>query len=303
MNLSFYKPLLLPSNGIPYNKLIEIKEPDVSFLLRMAGSFLSINETELIYSILKKYTNIKDPGEMLFRDAYYVWIYLYSIVSQEESMTIHGICDYCRNEEEIRIPLEHFKTKHLKGSIYNEHQWKDCDWKIITSKRFLKQNIESGVEYEEIDVKEEWHLAKSFIKPQIASIFYKNEKVDIENKEEMLQEIGIKKIIELFSFLREENWGLPDFFMYQCSNCNNKNKSYLCDPLRSSIYSKSKETRQNKFLENVLSISSLKIISFNDLLGIPISYWEELVDNIDNINKQKYGKKDYFDVLREEMGE
>jgi hypothetical protein len=76
--MNFYKPILLPSNNIVYNSVIEIKEADISFLLKLKTSFLDSSENDLIYSIIKDYTNVKDPKKLYYKDIQYIY-YLFLI--------------------------------------------------------------------------------------------------------------------------------------------------------------------------------------------------------------------------------
>ena len=71
--MNFYKPILLPSNNVVYNSIIEVKELDVSFLVELKTNFLDLSENDLIYSIIKRYTNIKDPGKLYYKDIQYIY--------------------------------------------------------------------------------------------------------------------------------------------------------------------------------------------------------------------------------------
>ena len=55
------KPLLLPSNNIPYNGVIEVREPLVEFLISVNLPFLNSSENDILYSLIKNYTSVKNP--------------------------------------------------------------------------------------------------------------------------------------------------------------------------------------------------------------------------------------------------
>ncbi len=300
MDLSYYKPLLLPSNDLAYPSLIKVREPDLSLLIRLQGSFLASSESDLIYSAIERFTNVKEPGDLLFRDAYYIWIYIYSLFSKEDSMSINDTCETCRKHNKVVVPISEFISKPMKSLEGKE--LKSHSWVIKTRKRLLRDNICTGTELVQFSDPDVFQICKAFIRPQILEITLNNEKIDLNYFDDFCLEIGVKNISEVFLKLREEDWGLPDFFLYECSNCFSRSKAYLCDPLRSSFYNQDIGERAGEILETAVTISSTKSVSFKDILAMPLSYWDEFLNIINKIQKEKSGKKDYFDYVNEEMG-
>lgn len=300
MDLRYYKPLLLPSNGKLYKNLVHICEPDVSFMIRMNSAFLSLNESDFLFSIIKRFTSFENPEDLLFRDAYYIWIYFYSFFAKEESMRISGVCDACEERSSVNVELSKFKTKPLSDEI--ESTICINDWEITYSKRLLKHNIKTAFFISELEDRESVHVFSSFVKPQITGMKKDGKSIDLQYVDDMILDIGVSNLKKLFDAFRTEDWGLPDFFEYICPQCKDKAKAFLCDPLRSSVYMEDFEEKKSEMFENALIISSTKTVSFSDILSIPISSWEEFVSHIDKIQQKKNGKTSYFDAIAEDMG-
>ena len=77
--IEFYKPILLPSNGLSYDANLNITQIKMSYVFAMSSAFFTNSSTELVYSFLRRFSdgNI-DIQQMYWADAYYVWLYLLS---------------------------------------------------------------------------------------------------------------------------------------------------------------------------------------------------------------------------------
>jgi hypothetical protein len=302
--MSFYKPLLLPSNNIPYNGLIHVKEPDISLLLMLKGSFVNSSEVDLYFSVIKKYTSIEKPEELYFRDIQYIWYYFYTNLNQSDELKIPFSCNFCGNEKTLIIKISDLETKYAKKEDFLEKEININDFTFYFRNRFFGDNIISGITNLESNNKNSIYYFFNFLKPQCTKIRHKNEEFDNEALLEALEVIGLNETMYIFDKIKEENWGLESSFSYTCKNCNNEQKVLISDPFRSSLYvASSTINNSDDLLETLLSVSSFKIISFNELLNLPISFLDPTFNSINKIVKKKFGnnKTDYFDHLREEM--
>jgi hypothetical protein len=171
-------------------------------------------------------------------------------------------------------------------------------------KRLFKDNIISGLN--NIGNKEILPNIVNFLKPQCIKIYYNNEEYNNDFLESALLEIGINDSSDIFNELKkEEDWGLQSCFDHQCKKCKQTSEILVSDPFRSSLYFEGISNKKIELLDNLLSISSFKMINFNEILELPISLFEPALDNLTKIIKKKYGTKDsfdYFDYFNEELG-
>jgi hypothetical protein len=302
--MNFYRPLLLPSNNVVYNSLIEIKELDISFLLQMRSSFLDASESDLVYSIIKKYTNIYDPHKLYYKDAQYLYYFFLSMLNKSDEIRLPNICTKCNDNINIKINLSKFQTKYADKEDFLEKEYKIKDFTFYFRNRLLEDNIISGIVNFENEKKDVTGII-NYLKPQCIKIIHNDEIYDNSNFEDACSEIGLENVIKIFEELRNESWGIDSFFLYICKKCGNENKAFISDPYRSSYYGISKSFSANlEILELLIQLSSFKILSFEDLLSIPLSLWEPTVQYINQLIKKKYGGKNstgYLEQFHEEF--
>ena len=285
--MNFYKPILLPSNNVVYDSIIEIKEADLSFLIGLKTLFLDSSENDLIYSIIKKYTNIKDPKKIYYKDAQYIYFLFLSFLNKNDELLISNICENCNNNVKIKINLSEFKTKYATKEDFKDKEYKIKDFTFIFRNRLFEDNIKSGIINFE-NKEETLDNIINFLKPQCVKIIYQDNEFDNSSLKEALLEIGLTKTMTLFEELRSESWGIDSFFFYNCKNCKHKNKAYISDPYRSSSYYISENSFNDlEILELVIQLSSFKVLTYSELLSIPISLWEPTTNYISEIIKKK----------------
>jgi len=302
--MNFYKPILLPSNNIVYNSLIEIKELDVSFLLELKTGFLDFSENDLIYSIIKRYTNIIDPGEIYYKDVQYIYYFFLSSLNKSDELKIPNICIECNDKINIKINLSKFKTKYATKKDFIEKKFEINNFIFYFRNRLFKDNIISGLINFENQEKNIDNII-NFLNPQCTKIIYENNEYDNSFLKDAFLEIRIENIIKIFDELRNEDWGIDSFFYYDCKKCNHKNKVFISDPYRSSYYFSSKDNYNNlELLELLTQLSSFKTLSYTELINLPLSLWEPTVKTINDTIKKKYGGKNsvgYLESFHEEL--
>jgi hypothetical protein len=302
--MNFYKPLLLPSNNVIYNSVIEIKELDVSFLLELKTSFLDLSENDLIYSIIRKYTNVIDPKKLYYKDIQYIYYFFLSSLNKSDELKIPNICIKCNDKINLKINLSKFKTKYATEEDFLDKKFIFKDFIFYFRNRLFEDNIISGLinfENEENDI----DSITNFIKPQCIKIVSKDQEYSNFYLKDAFLEIGLENIIKIFDSLRSESWGIDSFFFYECKKCNQNNKVFISDPYRSSYYFSPKDSFNNlELLELLIQLSSFKILQYSELIEIPLSLWEPIVKTLNETIRKKYSGKNsagYLENFQEEF--
>lgn len=302
--MNSYRPILLPSNNVVYNSIIEIKELDVAFLVELKTGFLDLSENDLIYSMIKNYTNVSDPKKLYYKDIQYLYNFFLSLLNKSDELKIPNICSNCNDKLNIKINLSRFKTKYATKEDFIEKKFTVNDFEFYFRNRLFEDNIISGLinfENEESNI----NSIINFLKPQCTKIIYQNKEYDGSFIKDAFLEIRLDNIINIFEELRSENWGIDSFFNYKCKKCNSNNKVFISDPYRSSYYFNSRDSFNNlELLESLVQLSSFKILNFSELINLPLSIWEPVVGYINDTVKKKYGGKNsvgYLESFHEEL--
>ena len=119
--MNFYKPILLPSNGVPYNELIHLKEPTISLLLYSKSNFLAASENDLVLSILKEYTSIKNPENFYYKDIQYIWFYFINLLNNNTQISVPHTCFNCNNSLTLKIDIAELDLKYASNELRNNY--------------------------------------------------------------------------------------------------------------------------------------------------------------------------------------
>lgn len=300
--MNFYKPILLPSNGVPYDSLIHIKEPTISLLLYSRSNFLSNSESDLILSVLKKFTSIEKPEELYYKDVQYIWFYFVNLLNNSNELNIPYTCYNCNNSLSLKVNMSELNLNYASKDNFKNRIIKYNDFTFEFRNRLFKDNIITGINNISNDNNVE--SIKNFLYPQCIKIIHESNEYDNDAFGDALLEIGSDNSLLLFDEIRKEDWGLQSHFVYRCKKCNLVDNVFISDPYRSSLYySTDNDNKNEELLETLITISSFKMLSFNELLDLPLSLWEPTVNKINKIVKKKYGSKNstgYFEHLQEE---
>ena len=277
----------------------------MSFLLKLKTSFLDSSENDLIYSIIKDYTNIKDPTELYYKDTQYIYYLFLSMLNKNDEIILTNICYNCNQKINIKTNLSKFKTKYATKEDFEEKIFEFNDFTFFFRNRLFRDNIISGIinfENQEEDI----NGLINFLTPQCTKIKYQNKEYDNSFLKDAFLEIGLSNVIQILDKLKSESWGIDSYFFHECKKCNLENKIYLSDPYRSSYYFiPEKDFKSNlEMLEIVIQISSFKILSYSELLSIPVNLWEPTIKYINDVIKKKYSGKNsagYLENFQEEF--
>lgn len=295
------KPILLPSNNIPYNGIIEIREPLVEFLVAIDGTFLNSSENDILYSLIKNYTSISNPLELYYKDAHFLWYYFLMLLNEKTTINQAFQCTKCSIEKNIIIDLTKININYATTESFQNYKFEENDWNIIFRKRKFKDNIESGSKLINVNFDSvEWIY--SFIAPQYISGVFKNENIDSKDLYDLLLEIGLIQSQKILLQLRYEDWGMENSVFHFCSNCNTKNEIFLSDPYKSSMYSTSEiQIKKSELLNTLVTISSTKTLTYKEMLQTPISLFDTIVEDIKKVLDKKYsdGTSNYFEEFED----
>lgn len=309
--IDYYSPILLPSNGLEYDQIIYLKELTVGSVFVHYDSFYVNTEIGKIISIINKHfkhEKINNISDMYYNDVIYVWNYLCSKSFNINEIKKPFICTKCGEQKTIKIELKDIDIKYLENkNIEMEYQISD-NFSVFYRRRKMKDNIHFAF-YTLEENKEDFEYVYNYSKNQILYIkdLKKNKIIDKENFKDLLNNVGLKKTLEFFKEIRKEDFGFESDYFVICDSCQARNEIKVIDPIDISFFHKGLEISTEEyqgFLENLMVINSLKYISFNELLEIPNSKLNLIVEGVKKLQDQKYGKNkaSYFDqVLEDEM--
>jgi hypothetical protein len=291
------KPLLLPSNNIPYNGVIEVREPLVEFLISVNLPFLNSSENDILYSLLKNYTSVKNPLNLYYKDIQFLWYYFLMLLNEKTTITQDFECINCKSERSIIIDLANININYANKDSFLNTKFEGNNWELNFRKRIFKDNIESGSKLININFESlEW--IHGFIVPQFISGYYNKLEITKEDLYDVLLELGLGHAQKILLDLRYEDWGMDNSVFHFCSKCNTKNEIFISDPYRSSLYSISElQEKKSELLSTLVTISATKTLSYSEMLNIPISLLETVTDNIKTTIEKKYGdgKSNYLE--------
>lgn len=291
------KPLVLPSFGLFYESIINVKEPDIFLLNEIQKNFISSSESEFLYFIISRYTNFKNPERMKYNDAFFVWTYLYSLMNNGDPLIIEGSCHECNTKNKVKIDLSSIKIKFLNSLSPKTLSLDFLDYTFKYNYRSLEDNLKTGTLEIQSDEKE--NVSESiyfYFFNQCFQILKEDEKFDVSSLRDILFYFGYKNSIIFLNKIKNEDWGIPSQFQYKCNKCNNINKTSFGDSFYSSMHNYNNDKKQVS-IEHVMWLCATKTLSLEEILSIPISQWEDVNKSIIKIEKSKSGIKNYLDNL------
>lgn len=308
--IDYYSPLLLPSNGLEYDPIIYIKELTIGSVFIHYDEFYISTEIGKIVSILNrhfKHKDINNIADMYYNDVIYVWNYLCSRSFDLNNIKKPFICNFCDNQKLIDVALRELDIRYLENKQIEKEFKIDNNFAIYYRRRKMSDNIHFAFYTLETD-KQDFDHVYNYARHQILYIkdLKKNKIIEKDKLKDFLNYIGFKNVINFYKEIRKEDFGFDSDYNVICDKCKKKNEVKIVDPVDISFFHKgleiSNEDYQN-FVETLMSINSLKYISFNELLEIPNSKLNVIIDGVKKLQDQKYGKSkgSYFDQVLEEM--
>lgn len=314
--IDYYSPLLLPSNGLEYDPIVYLKELTIGSIFIHYDEFYVNMEIGKIISILNnhfKHKEIKNISDMYYGDVIYIWNYLCSRSFNINKIKKFFSCQKCEKTKTIEIALKEIDIKYLENEKIEKEFIIDNNFSIFYRRRKMSDNIHFTF-YSLEESKTDFNYIYNYIKNQILYIKdnKKNQKIDKNNFLDLLNHIGIKKSLSLFKEIRKEDFGFESDYIAICDHCKNKNEVKLIDPIDISFFHKGLEITNEEyqnFIEALMTINSLKYMSFSELLQIPNSKFNLIIESVKKLQEQKYGKNgggsgggaNFFDQMMDEM--
>lgn len=314
---NYGKILSLPSNGLSYNKFCLIKPFTNKTFFAFDDSSIIRNETEFITSILSEHVE-SDVNilEMYFYDVLFIWYYIYNSTFSITKLERQQECSSCGHSNYISIPTSSLDIKELPtGSPENiilERSIADITVYLEFSRRKTKHNIESSqrnIKYyfqmdngQKLKGEEYTDFFLNLLTPQLISIKIKENDFGYiseynEDKKTFLLDMakyytkGTNLVYEIYLELFDKvDFGIVNNMNFYCKKCNYPNKIKLINNLSSSMYDTKviKKTKNNPM--NYFSFVDTKLITFEELLNIPIFLNETIFNQITEILRKNAGK-------------
>ena len=292
--INYYYPILLPSNGLEYDPIVYLKELTVGSIFIHYDSFYMNMEIGRIISILNKHfkhDKIKNIADMYYGDVIYIWNYLCSKSFDINSVKKSFLCGNCSKQKNISIDLKDIQVKYLENKNTEKEFIIDDKYAIFYRRRKMADNVHFAF-YTLSEEKENIDYIYNYSKNQILYIkdLKKNKTIDKENFKDLLVNIGLKKSLLFFKDIRKEDYGFESDYFAICDSCQHKNEIKIIDPIDISFFHKGLEISNKdyqNFIETLMVLNSLKYISFNDLLDIPNSKLNVIIETAKKLQDQK----------------
>lgn len=307
--MQHWRTISLPSNGLSYSDIVEIKELDFNYMLSADSPFVTSSETDLIYYTIRNYSNFEKPENLYLADAVYMYNVIHGLSSSSEKVEKHK-CAFCSKEHSFSINLGNLNVKKLKKNTdeflyFNLKTKEDKTYLIKYKRRTLAHNIRSGNNILEIEDESKVVLKIiNYFQEQFVSIQIENdESTLIDDLEYILSTCGLKSLIEFLSEIKKYDFGFQSVFSYICSECKNENIFDLFDPFSSCLIIPnilSHDERAISKITDILILRSQNILTLEELLNIPISdfdFWNKKIMEVKNLAS---GKIDYFSTSNQE---
>ena len=302
----FKKLLRLPSNGLSYNSIIELKPLTNSFLYFMEDPLFKNNFSENKAAGLKPYISMS-PYEMYYADLLFIWNYYMITTFKKTEMERVEICRNCKTENMISIPLDKLDVVYLENKqeilsfdfVYNN--------KIMTinyRRRKTIDNIETA--FDNFELQDALNNINNYIAyfsklffRQIVSIYYEKEITEINDR--VLFDIfsysdDKSDMINLFyqNLIENTDFGIVDNIGYICKNCEHKNKIKFFDIISDSFFIKNITDTKT---DNLAFLDFIKagFITLSEVMELPVSlnenFFSECVKVVERENNS-VGKND-----------
>ncbi len=283
--MNYEKIVYLPSNGIEYDPIVYTKPLGLEFNLVLNDEKFSSSSLDFILSVIKK-TIGKEPHDFYIHDIFYLWIYIYTDNMNTNKYSFNDLCRFCNKENSIELNLSELKINYLNpisDKLNLVHNLNENSY-IKFRRRKAKDCLFFGIKELESRQNDKNELVLNYIYPQLTEIISEKKTIEKENWLDFINnQMNTKQINDLFSSLRKNSFGLENEVIFKCKHCQKENlTNNAFDDISYSVINFSK-TNMKKFedsLRELLYISRLPIMTFEEALNLPLSYNEYLANII-----------------------
>lgn len=291
--MSYYeRPLVLPSGGLEYDKVIYIRPPTLDYFALINDPFFGISTLERQVSFLKKHISI-DPLKLFTADFYYIYAHYFMEINADDAYQKRDICFHCGQLNEISTRLADIPNiVYLDINLKSEHGltvWEARGpekglLRVVFRQRKIIDNVSFGaLEYANKENYSTFDKYFLYCAHQIEACYFNDTEITLQGlKEAFLYNGGSSKanVFNLYSEIKKRKFGMNDDFDYACSKCSEKNTINLWDDLDFSFYSLQQDEISNLkvYYERILDPTRFSFSDNAFLTNIPISHFKHFAE-------------------------
>lgn len=284
----YEKPLVLPSGGLEYDKIIYIKPPKLNYFALINDPFFGNSTLEKQVSFLKEHISI-DPMKLFTADFYYIYAHYFLEINKHDQFQKQELCFHCAQPNLISAKFSEIpKIVYLDIDMQHENGirvWEvktpeDKVIKVFYRQRKITDNLSFGT-LEFINKDKDTTFDKYFLycSHQILGVTYDGKDISISNlKKALSYAAGSTKgnIYNLFKNLKERKFGMIDEFEYECAHCGMRNDTNLWDDLAFSflIHPEVEVKNLQDYYEKIIHYTRMQYTSISSLANLPIAHFE-----------------------------
>lgn len=287
----YERPLVLPSGGLEYDKIIYIRPPKLNYFALINDPFFGTSTLEKQISFLKNHISI-DPLRLFTADFYYIYAHYFTEINKSDDFQKYDLCFYCG---EKNLVSTHFgeipEIKYLDTNLQSEHGIRVWEThtpehnhvRVLFRQRKIADNVSFGamefVNKERYDIFDKYFL---FCAHQIVSAYYDGNEISLDGLKKILRyTAGTTKanVYNLYKNLKERKFGMKDEFEYECSHCKKLNEINIWDDLAFSFYGQADEEIKNlkDYYEKLIHQTRLQYTDISSLANLPISHFDHFL--------------------------
>lgn len=289
----FEKLLILPSNGLEYNKFLYLKPLTIEYFLYTSELEESLSEIERMVNTLKKYIIFDLPiTELYTDDLYFIWInFILQIIKDKYYVESKCQNQKCGHRNKISISIGDFTTTHYEGyDVYKTINIPDKEIKLKYRRRKVKDNLGFSLKNLERENAIDINQIIEYVIPQIVELSVGNQIIDKFDYRDFfnsyLQHEDIDTIFKE-KFLKQD-FGINTKLKYSCKKCNHENHSEIFSDFTSSRIIEERDFTSNKeeLYDMLLLTSKTPVITITELLNMPYIDYDIFMSKFKDIKFQ-----------------
>ena len=287
----YEKPLVLPSGGLEYDKIIYIKPPKLNYFALINDAFFGTSTVEKQVSFLKHHISI-DPLKLFTADFYYIYAHYFLEINKHDEFQKAESCFYCGEQNLISAKFSEIpKIVYLDLDLQYEHGIRVWEVKtpegktikVFYRQRKIHDNISFGaLEFVNKDTDSVYDKYFLYCVHQIVKVMYEDVEItpqQLKNALKYASGTTQGNIYNLFKNIKERKFGMIDDFEYTCAHCKLTNETNLWDDLSFSFYIQSQTEVKNlqDFYEKIIHNTRMQYADISSIANLPISHFDPFI--------------------------
>ena len=283
----YEKPLVLPSGGLEYEKIIYIKPPKLNYFALINDAFFGTSTLEKQVSFLKHHISI-DPLKLFTADFFYIYANYFVEINRSDDYQKHDACFFCGQGNLLTAKFSEVpRIVYLDLDMQYEHGirvWEvktpeDKTIKVFYRQRKISDNVSFGtlefVNKDSDSLHDKYFL---YCSHQIIKATYEDQEISLPQLKKALSYGGGTtkgNIYNLYKHLKQRKFGMVDDFEYDCAHCGSKNDINLWDDLAFSFYIQPQEEVKNlqDYYEKIIHQTRMQYTDISSIANLPISHF------------------------------